>query len=143
VRTGIEVALFVTRREMTETLVVHRSPAQGGYWHVVAGGVEPGETPAEAAPRELLEETGLVGEVHGPVARYAYPLREEPPERRARHDPLLEEVQVECFHVVAPDDWEPTLDWEHDGYRWCDPGEASRTLRWQDTAAAMRSLWAS
>ena len=36
-RTGIEVALFVTRRAGAETLIVHRSPAQGSYWHVIAG----------------------------------------------------------------------------------------------------------
>src|SRR5690348_17916689 len=39
--------------------ILHRSPVQGGYWHVVAGGVEPGETAEEAARRELREETGL------------------------------------------------------------------------------------
>ena len=62
-RTGAEVAIFVTRKSASEVLIVHRSPEQGGYWHVVAGGVEPGESVTEAAVRELQEETGLVAEV--------------------------------------------------------------------------------
>jgi len=51
------VIVFVRRGD--EVLVVHRSPAQGAYWHSVSGGVEDGETDAEAAVRELREETGL------------------------------------------------------------------------------------
>ena len=62
-RTGVEVAVFVTRKSGSEVLIVHRSPEQGGYWHVVAGGVEPGEAVEDAAERELLEETGLVAKV--------------------------------------------------------------------------------
>jgi hypothetical protein len=31
VRTGAEVAVFVTRRNGAEVLIVHRSPIQGGY----------------------------------------------------------------------------------------------------------------
>ena len=53
VRSGGEVAVFVTRRNRSEVLVVHRSPTQGSYWHVVAGGIEPGESASEAAEREL------------------------------------------------------------------------------------------
>jgi 8-oxo-dGTP pyrophosphatase MutT (NUDIX family) len=142
VRTGAEVAVFVTRRSGSEVLVVHRSPEQGGYWHVVAGGVEPGETSAQAAERELREETGLVAKVVAgvDVIEYAYPLTEEPADRRRRYDPAIAEVEVTCFHVAAPDDWEPKLDWEHDGHRWCDPGEAFATLRWPATAEALRKL---
>ena len=52
----------LTRKSGSEVLLVHRSPKQGGYWHVVAGGVEPGESEREAAKRELREETGLVAD---------------------------------------------------------------------------------
>jgi 8-oxo-dGTP pyrophosphatase MutT (NUDIX family) len=142
VRTGVEVAVFVTRKSGSEVLIVHRSPEQGGYWHVVAGGVEPGEAVEDAAERELLEETGLVAKVMAgvKVIEYAYPLSEEPADRRNLYDPSIAQVEVTCFVVTAPDDWEPKLDWEHDGHRWCEPGEAFSALRWPETAQALRKL---
>ena len=134
--------MFVTRKDLSEVLVLHRSPEQGGYWHVVAGGVEPGEAVEEAAARELREETGLVASVTGglKVVEYAYPLSEEPAHRRSMYDPAVVQVEVRCFRVAAPDEWEPTLDWEHDGHRWCEPDQASSALRWPETARALREL---
>jgi 8-oxo-dGTP pyrophosphatase MutT (NUDIX family) len=142
VRTGIEVAVFVTRKHGSEVLIVHRSPAQGAYWHVVSGGVEPGETASEAAERELREETGLVAKAvaGAEVIEYVYSLTEEPADRRHQYDPSVAQVQVTCFHIAAPDEWEPKLDWEHDDHRWCEPREAYTTLRWPATAEALRKL---
>src|SRR5260221_2206890 len=48
-------------------LALHRSAAQGAYWHSVAGGVEPGEDAPAAAVRELAEETGLHSETVRPL----------------------------------------------------------------------------
>jgi 8-oxo-dGTP pyrophosphatase MutT (NUDIX family) len=141
VRGGNEVAIFVTRRSRSEVLVVHRSPAQGGYWHTVAGAVEPGELPADAALRELHEETGLSAETLAPGgAEFTYPLAGEPAGRRTLYEDGLLEVHVDCFLVDAPDDWEPMLDWEHDGYRWLPAAEAPGALFWADTADALRRL---
>jgi 8-oxo-dGTP pyrophosphatase MutT (NUDIX family) len=145
VRTGVEVALFVTRKGGSEVLIVHRSPEQGGYWHVVAGGVEPGESVEGAALRELREETGLVAELEGgvEVVEYVYPLTEEPADIQSRYDDSVAEVAVTCFRVAAPDEWEPALDWEHDDHRWCAPSEAVSALRWPSTADALRRLLAA
>jgi 8-oxo-dGTP pyrophosphatase MutT (NUDIX family) len=142
VRTGAEVAVFVTRRNAAEVLILHRSPVQGGYWHVVAGGIEAGEDTEDAARRELREETGLVTNVtQGPrVVEYAYPLTEEPADRRERYDPAVVEVSVACFRCESLEDWEPVLDWEHDGYQWCSPAEAVAALRWPETARALREM---
>jgi 8-oxo-dGTP pyrophosphatase MutT (NUDIX family) len=109
---------------------------------VVAGGVEPGETFVEAAKRELREETRLVAEVTDgvEVTESFDPLTEEPADPSTLHDPSVVHVDVTCFRVAVPDDWEPTLDWEHDDHRWCDPGEAFSALRWPGTAQALREL---
>jgi len=143
-RTGAEVAIFVTRRERGEVLIAHRSPSQGSYWHTIAGGIEDDETPLEAAVRELVEETGLTGvEFHsGPeIVEYVYDLSKEPPD--PTHGSAIGSVRVHCFVVDAPDGWEPVLDWEHDGYRWCSAVEAAATLRWPETADALRRLLVS
>jgi lipoyl(octanoyl) transferase len=144
-RTGAEVAIFIVRNQGAETLIVHRSPEQGSYWHVIAGGVEPGETPRQAAARELFEETRLVAALdQGPeVIEYQYALSEEPAHRRDLYGASVEAVTVTCFSAVAPGDWEPILDWEHDGYRWCTPREAAAALRWPETAAALASMLGS
>ena len=91
--------MFVTRKSSAEVLILHRSAAQGGYWHVVAGGVEQGETATAAAERELREETGLVAtpEAGVQVVEYVYALTEEPADRRNRYDPSVAHVNVTCF----------------------------------------------
>jgi 8-oxo-dGTP pyrophosphatase MutT (NUDIX family) len=143
-RAASEIAVFVTRRSSGEVLLVHRAPSHGGYWHVVAGSVEFGETAAQAAERELHEETGLAAVVSGgsEVTEYAHAVTGEPAEQQSLNSASVMGVRVTCFCVTADDDWEPTLDWEHDGHRWCSPTEAFEALRWPETAEALRKLTA-
>jgi 8-oxo-dGTP diphosphatase len=131
--------IFIVVRRDAELLVVHRSPGHGGYWHAISGGVEAGESEPEAARRELREETGLEADP-GPVRHtYAYPLSEEP-ERRGDFAPGTESIAVACFLVDVPAGWEPELDREHDGHRWCTVAEARRLLRFADAADAVGRL---
>jgi 8-oxo-dGTP pyrophosphatase MutT (NUDIX family) len=58
-------------------VLLHRS-RDDGNWYVIGGAPDPGEEPADAAVREVLEETGLVvvperliGTYVDPLVRYA------------------------------------------------------------------------
>ena len=126
-----EVLIHVRRGD--EFLVAHRSPESGGYWHTIAGAVEPGEAFHVAALRELHEETGLAAAELQPLGEFAYireAWEEEPGVR----------VHVEAFLVDVDPDWEPVLNEEHVEYRWLEREEAAQLLFWPEPAALLRSL---
>lgn len=135
-----EVFVVVHRAGGTgrEYLVLERSPDRQGYWHLVAGALEPDEQPAAAAGRELLEETGLEAPVADLGRLYVYRLDEEPPEVRARFAPQVSEVSVTAYSAEAPPGWEPALDDEHVAYRWCSGAEAEALLRYPEPQDAVR-----
>jgi 8-oxo-dGTP pyrophosphatase MutT (NUDIX family) len=115
--------VFVVVRRGTEYLVVHRVPSGGAYWHGIAGGVEEGESFAEAAARELREETGFDGDVVGLGQPFTYL-----------------EVTVHTFLVEVPAGWEPELNEEHDDYRWCTQEEAVDLLYWPEPKELLRTI---
>ena len=122
-----EVFLVVRRGE--EYLVVHRSPSGGAYWHGIAGGLEEGESFAEAAARELHEETGLAAHPVEIAEPFVYPGEDG-----------AGEITVGCFLVDVPDGWEPMLDHEHDDYRWCSRDDAVALLYWPEPKELLRDL---
>jgi lipoyl(octanoyl) transferase len=141
VNLAAEVAVFVTRRHGRELLLLRRVPADGGYWHVVAGAIDPGESAREAAVRELQEETGLVAPLGEgvEVVEHATAGMLEPRTHASATESALG-VSITCYRVTAPDEWEPVLDREHDAHRWCPPREAADALVWRQTARALRTL---
>ncbi|HYI75301.1 MAG TPA: NUDIX domain-containing protein [Gaiellaceae bacterium] len=131
--------IVVVVRRGGEFLVMRRAPERLGYWSLVAGGIEPDETPAEAAQRELLEETGLRAEVRPLPVALAYSLLDDPPAIRARYAAGIETVTVHPFVAEALDAWEPELDAEHDLHRWCDLDAALELLFYETTRDAVRA----
>jgi 8-oxo-dGTP pyrophosphatase MutT (NUDIX family)/aminoglycoside phosphotransferase (APT) family kinase protein len=132
VRTGRDVAVLVRRGD--ELLLLRH--ARKGYWHVVAGVVENGETFGAAAARELHEETGLVAEV--PLRRLDLVQRYlVPDEDRAQYEVGVREITLETYVADAPDDWEPTLNEEHTEHRWSASATAQELLFWPEARAAV------
>jgi lipoyl(octanoyl) transferase len=120
-----------------EFLVLERSPERQGYWHLVAGALDPGEVWADAAERELREETGLDVPVAELGFRFSYPSAEEPLEKQAALPPHVDEIAVATFVAEAPRGWEPALDDEHVSYRWVRADDAAALLRYPEPREAV------
>ena len=128
--TGTDVALVVVHRLSDtgrEFLVARRVPE--GYWSLVGGLVEEGESEADGARRELAEETALTQ----PTA----------------FDEILMSlgfhgragwVSLHVFAAEAPVDFIPVLDEEHDDYRWCTAAEALSLMRYEEPRRALREV---
>ncbi|HUG65656.1 MAG TPA: NUDIX domain-containing protein [Gaiellaceae bacterium] len=119
--------VVVVVRRGSDLLVVERSPARGGYWNLIAGGVDAGAESADAAARELEEETGLRASVESPGLELSY---EKP----------WGTVRLDAFVADAPRAWEPVLDEEHIAHRWCSPAQAVELLAYEEPRVAVRRV---
>jgi 8-oxo-dGTP pyrophosphatase MutT (NUDIX family) len=66
-RRAARIVLLDDDRVLLEHVRVGSDPGQGTWWELPGGGLDPGESTAEAAARELAEETGYVDVDIGPA----------------------------------------------------------------------------
>ena len=125
------VDLYVLRGagSSLECLVLRRAPGGRcpGSWEAVHGHVEPGETPSEAARRELAEETGLAPDRLYNLSRV---------ETFYQH--RLDEVAlVPVFAAFVSPDAPVRTGAEHDGFEWLEPAAARGRFAWPREARAL------
>jgi len=113
-----KVVVTVIVRRQDKILIMKRSNKVNTYkehWAGASGGMLPGENPADAASRELREETGII------VTPKQMTVQGEPV--YARDGGTLWKVFPFLVDVEAED---VKIDWEHDEYRWITLPELDR-----------------
>lgn len=134
-RLPINIQVFVVRKQGDDYqyLMLHRHKTMPNFWQPVSGGVEEFEAIEETARRELLEETGLLTELHNIHYSYSFPVEDiwtSLYEWFTEHPEDLT-IVVHNFVAIADSAFVPTIDGqEHDTFKWCSFEEALQTLYW-------------
>ena len=106
----------VVQREDGRVLLLKRTPERGGFWQILTGRIELGESPLQAAARELYEETA-----------FAPPIADLRDLNYVHSFPLGAIFAQESTFAVRLSG-EPRLSVEHLEHRWCTPEEARQLL---------------
>jgi len=107
-------------------------PERGGFWQILTGRIEPGESPLQAAAREVSEETGFSGELRELGYVHSFALGDKLP-------PLFAQETVFALRVRG----EPRLSVEHVEQRWCTAEEAEQLLPFAGLRRAARMVLTS
>ncbi|HQN64732.1 MAG TPA: dihydroneopterin triphosphate diphosphatase [Methylophilus sp.] len=132
-------ALVLIHTQDLEILLLERAD-KAGFWQSVTGSLEEGETPREAAIREVQEETGLDARAYGLQDWQASNVYEIYPHWRYRYAPGVTENREHLFGLCVPRDVHITLaPREHVRYEWVDWREAAkRVFSWTNVDALKR-----
>jgi len=140
VRTDI-VDVYVFARDERDPdavrlLQLRRSRAPyAGTWHPVMGHVEPGESAADAARRELAEEIGLTRESGALLGMWQ--LEQVHPYFVASLDAIVLSPRFAASTLWS---WTPELDNEHDAWRWVGPDRVRESFLWPGQRASVAEL---
>jgi len=118
-------------------LLLRRVPEHGAFWQSITGSLEENETHAQAAIRELAEETGLSRVEDDLLELGVVNTFEIAPLWRDRYAPGVTHNEEVCFALKVAE-FEPTLDSrEHDSFRWVQYDDAIKLSYWESTKRAL------
>jgi len=125
----------VVIHDTDRVLLLHRRRERGDYWQPITGSIETGESPAETARREIVEETGHPGEPVSLGITQSFMIESQFLASRYPSPIIASEVGF----AAAFDSGLPiTLDAaEHDQYGWFTFGQAYERIHWTDDREAL------
>lgn len=128
----VDVYVLRPSRAGVDVLVLRRGPngRSPGSWETVHGHIEPGETPVQAAQREIREETGLE------PARLYNVSRVEAFYRHRTDEIAL----IPVFAGVVDARAEPRPSSEHDRVEWLPPPAAAGRFSWPRERRALEDV---
>jgi len=119
-------------------LLLHRRPERGNFWQPVTGSIEDGESPAECARREVLEETGQHAEPEEMDLRQSFMIESQYLASRFAVPIVADEIG---YVVRIPANAAIRIDAdEHDDYGWFTFEEALGKIQWTDDREAVEKL---
>ena len=132
-------ALVLIHTANLQVLIMERAD-KAGFWQSVTGSLEAGETPRQAAIREVLEETGLDATQYDLQDWQASNTYEIYPHWRYRYAPGIKTNVEHLFALELPKEIAITLaPDEHVQYEWVDWREAAkRVFSWTNVDALKR-----
>lgn len=133
-------ALVLIHTPDLQVLLLERAD-KAGYWQSVTGSLEAGETPADAAIREVKEETGLEALAYDLQDWHASNTYEIYPHWRHRYAPGVTENTEHLFGLCLPAALPVTLaPDEHINYEWLDWREAAKKVFSWTNVDALKKL---
>jgi dATP pyrophosphohydrolase len=137
-KTPISALVLIHTKDL-QVLIMERAD-KAGFWQSVTGSLEKGETPIEAAVREVQEETGLNAIQYDLQDWQASNIYEIYPHWRHRYAPGVIENKEYLFGLELPSNVPIKLaPNEHLRYEWVDWREAAkRVFSWTNVDALKR-----
>ena len=134
-----ESVLVVVHTPALDCLLLERAEPRG-FWQSVTGSLRPAETPAEAAVRELHEETGLAPQgLRDAQVQRVFPIL---PAWRSRYSPDVDLNTEHLWYLELPEICAVRLEpAEHVAYLWL-PAEAAieKVASWTNREALQRLM---
>lgn len=125
----VQTVVYRLTRQGAQVLVLKRSEERGGFWSLVNGTTEPGETPVQCRARELFEETGISQVIGWTGQLHSFSF--------VRND---ETYNVLVFGAEVDKNASVVINEEHSEFLWLAIDEAVDRVKFQDDKAGILEL---
>ena len=126
----VEIIIYKIINNSPLFLLLKRTPARGGFWQAITGGVNNGEDLASAAKREMFEETQIKSYLKFISDVYYFEFDNE----------YKSGIKEYVFGAKVSQNIEAKLSSEHSEKKWCTFDEALKLLKYKTNKEAFRKL---